>query len=44
MNHAGFVIGSYAVTLGGIAAYVWYVLTRARHAAKRLPPEDRPWT
>ena len=39
-----YVIISYVVTLGGIAAYAWYLLRRARRAATQVPPEERPWT
>lgn len=44
MDHAGFVIGSYTLTIGGIAAYAWWMLRRARSLGRDLPPEDRPWT
>jgi heme exporter protein CcmD len=44
MNHAGFVITSYALTIGGIAVYVWRMLARAKRLGRQLPPEDRPWT
>ena len=39
-----YIIISYVVTLGGIAAYAWYLLRRARRAATQVPPEERPWT
>ncbi|MCB0979226.1 MAG: hypothetical protein R2694_09705 [Ilumatobacteraceae bacterium] len=44
MENAAYVVGSYVVTLGGIAAYAWVVLARARRAARQVPREDRPWT
>ena len=44
MENAPYVIGSYVVTLGGIATYAWAVLARARRAARQVPQEDRPWT
>ena len=44
MNDAGVIFGSYAVTVGGIAAYVAWMLRRARRLAAQVPPEDRPWT
>jgi hypothetical protein len=44
MQNAGFVIGSYAITLGGIALYVWRMLAQARRAAKDVPVAERPWT
>ena len=44
MLNAANVIGSYAVTLGGIALYTWRMLAQARKAARQVPREDRPWT
>ncbi|MBI4885125.1 MAG: heme exporter protein CcmD [Actinobacteria bacterium] len=44
MLNAGYVIGSYAATFGGIALYTWHLLRRARRAAEQVPPQDRPWT
>ena len=44
MANAGFVIGSYVVTLGGVALYTWRMLGQARKAAKDVPVEERPWT
>jgi hypothetical protein len=44
MDNMAFVLTSYVVTLGGVAAYVGYVLARGRRAARHVPPEDRPWT
>ena len=39
-----YVIISYVVTLGGVGLYTWRMLARARRLAKRVPPEERPWT
>jgi hypothetical protein len=39
-----FVIISYIATFGGIGVLVAAMFRRARVLAKRLPPEDRPWT
>ncbi|MEY2445744.1 MAG: hypothetical protein QOE00_2324 [Ilumatobacteraceae bacterium] len=39
-----FVIISYVATFGGIGVLVAAMLRRARALARRLPPEDRPWT
>lgn len=39
-----YVLISYVVTIAGIGLYAWRVLRRARHAARQVPPEDRPWT
>ena len=44
MLNAPYVIGSYVVTLGGIALYTSRLLARARKAARQVPPQDRPWT
>ena len=44
MLNAGYVIGAYVATFGGIALYTWNLLRRARKAASQVPPEDRPWT
>ena len=43
MLNAPYVIGSYVVTLGGVALYTWRMLARARKAARQVPREDRPW-
>ena len=39
-----YIIVSYVVTLGGVAAYVVHLLRRARRSARRVPPKERPWT
>ncbi len=44
MLNAPNVIGSYVVTLGGIALYTWRMLARGRKAARQVPRQDRPWT
>lgn len=44
MLNAPYVIGSYVVTLGGVALYTWRMLAQARKAARQVPREDRPWT
>ncbi|MGD9704224.1 MAG: CcmD family protein [Acidimicrobiia bacterium] len=44
MNDAGVIIGSYAVTIVGIGAYVAWMLRRARRLAAHIRDEDRPWT
>ena len=44
MLNAPNVIGSYVVTLGGIALYTWRMLARARQAARQVPRDERPWT
>jgi len=44
MLNAPYVIGSYVVTFGAIAAYAWRLVVRARRTAREIPAEDRPWT
>jgi heme exporter protein CcmD len=44
MDHAGFIVASYSLTLGGIAVYIWRVLRRGRTLSRDVPVEDRPWT
>jgi hypothetical protein len=44
MEDAGFIIGSYVITLGAIAAYAWRTVVQARRLARRLPDEHKPWT
>lgn len=44
MANAGFVIGSYAIALGGIALYTRRMLGQARKASTDVPTEERPWT
>ncbi|HEX3088489.1 MAG TPA: hypothetical protein VHQ23_07515 [Ilumatobacteraceae bacterium] len=39
-----FVIISYVATFGGVGLLTWAMFRRARSLARRLPPEDRPWT
>jgi hypothetical protein len=39
-----FVTVCYVATFGGIGGLVALMMRRARSLAKRLPPEDRPWT
>ncbi len=43
MLNAGYVIGSYVVTFGGIGFYALSLFARARKAAKQVPEEDLPW-
>jgi len=39
-----FVVICYVATFGGIGALVAVMLRRGRSLARRLPPEERPWT
>jgi hypothetical protein len=44
VTNAGFVVGSYAVTVGGIVGYAAWLLRRARRVGRAVAVEDRPWT
>lgn len=44
MEDAGFILGSYVLTLGAIALYAWRVLVRARRTTAQLPDDAKPWT
>jgi hypothetical protein len=44
MEDLGFILASYALTLGGILALTAWVLRRGRTLADQLPDEDKPWT
>lgn len=44
MDDAGFILTCYVVAFGGMAAYAWRILRRARDLADQVPEEDRPWT
>jgi hypothetical protein len=44
MNDAGFIIGSYAVAVGAVAAYAVAIIRRARRLGRAVPREERPWT
>jgi hypothetical protein len=39
-----FVAICWVATLGGIGTLTAAMMRRARQLARRLPPEDRPWT
>jgi hypothetical protein len=39
-----FVVVCYVATFGGVGLLVAGMMRRARSLARRLPPEDRPWT
>jgi hypothetical protein len=43
MDNAGIVLTTYVVTFGSLAAYVGFVIRRARRAARQVPVENRPW-
>jgi hypothetical protein len=44
MDNAGYIIGSYAVTIGVIAAFATRVLVKARRLANQVDDADKYWT
>lgn len=44
MSDAGWILGAWAIVLGGIGLYALRVVTRGRSLAKQLPDEDKTWT
>lgn len=44
MAYAGKILGSYALTFAGVLAYTVYTVRKGRELARRVTPEDRPWT
>jgi hypothetical protein len=44
MDDIGFILASYAVTLGAVALYAATMVRRARRAGRQIPPAERPWT
>ena len=44
MEDAGFILGSYLISFGAIAAYALYVVRRGRRATESLPDDAKPWT
>jgi hypothetical protein len=41
MRYAEFVFTGYAVTLGSIGAYAWWVIRRGKALSGRVPPHRR---
>ena len=44
MDDAGFIITSYVLTLGAVAAYAVVLVRRSRRTGKNAKREDLPWT
>lgn len=44
MDHLGYIVGSYALTLGPIAALAVWTLRRGRRLGRPMRREDLPWT
>lgn len=41
MDYAEFVFTGYAITLGSIGAYAWWVIRRGRTLSRQVPPGRR---
>ncbi len=44
MEHAGYILGSYAVTLIVIGSMAWSFLRRGRRLARSVDDTDKYWT
>jgi len=44
MNHAGFIIATYAVTFGVIIGLVGYTIKQGRNLSRTVADKDKPWT
>lgn len=44
MDDLGFILASYAVTLGVVGAFAFFVLRKAQRYGQDVPREERPWT
>jgi heme exporter protein CcmD len=44
MEHAGYILGSYALTLAVIAGFALRVLRGGRRLADRIDDDDKYWT
>lgn len=44
MEHASFILGTWAITAISVATYALWVLRRGRELAKHATPEEMPWT
>ena len=44
MEDAGFILGSYVVTLATVAALAWRYVRRGRQLSRRVADHDKYWT
>lgn len=44
MDGLGYILATYVLAFGSVAALAWRVITRGKALAKQLPEEDKPWT
>jgi hypothetical protein len=43
VRDAGFIIGSYLITIGAIGAFAIRTIRLGRRLADNVPDEDKPW-
>lgn len=43
VSDAGFIIGSYLITLGAIGAFAFRTIRLGRKLANEVPDEEKPW-
>ena len=43
MKDIGFILASWAITLGSIGVLAFMTLRRARELSSRIPDEHKPW-
>jgi heme exporter protein CcmD len=41
VSHASYVLSGYAISLGALGTYTWWVLRRGRQLSKQVPPARR---
>ena len=44
MEDAGFILGSYIVTMAAVAGIAWRYVRHGRRLAEQVPDEDKYWT
>jgi heme exporter protein CcmD len=44
MQHAGYILGSYAVTLAVIGGFAWRLVRHGRRLAEQVDDADKYWT
>ncbi len=43
MEHAGYILGSYAVTFAAIGGFAWRVVRQSRRLADQIDDSDKYW-
>lgn len=44
MDDAGFILLSWALSLGATGGYAWWVIRRGRELSRNATREEMPWT